>query len=118
VVRQQSKDKYIVILPRPNTSVECVLLTCVFIIQLEESNNLDTAREARAGKTLKNLKEGNIGFAGAISRHPHDTPAWQKSLEKGQHPFSDVLGCRGGSRVPPGLVFDLGSGIFCNSCSG
>ena len=118
MVRQQNKDKYIVIIPRPNTSVGCVLLTCIFVIQLEEPNNLDTASEASADETLKNLKEGKIGFAGTKSRHPNDTPAWQKLLEKGQHLFSDILGCSGDSRVPPDLFLTEARGSVCNSCSG
>jgi len=92
MVRQQNKDKYIVIIPRLNNSVGWVLLTCIFAIQLEEPNHLDTAREVSADEALKNLKEGNAGFAGGKLRHPHDTPDWRQSLEKGQHPFSVVLG--------------------------
>ena len=68
------------------------MLTFIFVIQLEEPNNLDAARVVSAGEALKNLKEGNAGFAGGKLRHPHDTPDWRQSLEKGQHPFSVVLG--------------------------
>ena len=110
MVRQQNKDKYIVIIPRLNNSVGWILLTCIFVIQLEEPNHLDAARVVSAGEALKNLKEGNAGFARGKSRHTHDTPDWRQSLEKGQHPFAVVLRCSD-SRVPPELVFDRGSGI-------
>ncbi len=93
MVRQQNKDKYIVIIPRLKASVGWILLTCIFVIQLEEPNNLDAARVVSAGEALKNLKEGNAGFARGKSRHTHDTPDWRQSLEKGQHPFAVVLRC-------------------------
>ncbi len=82
MVRQQNKDKYIVIIPRLNTSIAWVLLTCVFVIQLEGPNNLDTARVGSADEALKNLKEGNAGFVGGKSRHLHDTSDRRQSLEK------------------------------------
>ncbi len=81
-----------------------------FALLSKEPNNLDAARVVSADEALKNLKAGNARFAGGKSRHPHDTPDWRQSLEKGHHPFAVVLGCSD-SRVPPELVFDRDSGI-------
>jgi hypothetical protein len=59
MVRQQNKDKYLVIIPRLNAWVGWILSTCIFVIQSEEPDNLDAARVVSADEALKNLKEGN-----------------------------------------------------------
>ena len=60
-------------------------------------------------QALKRLQDGNARFVAGKPQHPHETSAWRRALEKGQHPFAVVLGCSD-SRVPPELVFDQGFG--------
>jgi len=55
------------------------------------------------------LVAGNRRFAAGRPRHPHQDPAYRKSLVAGQHPFACVLGCAD-SRVPAELLFDQGLG--------
>ena len=62
-----------------------------------------------ADAVLNELKEGNRHHVQHRYTHPHETPARQRELVKGQHPHAIVLGCAD-SRVPPEIVFDQGLG--------
>jgi carbonic anhydrase len=62
-----------------------------------------------AAEAWRRLVAGNARFAAGSQEHPHQDPAWRRSLVDGQHPIACVLGCAD-SRVPPELVFDQGLG--------
>lgn len=62
-----------------------------------------------ARKAWRLLQAGNARFAAGRPRHPHQDPAWRRSLADGQAPFACVLGCAD-SRVPPEIAFDCGLG--------
>jgi carbonic anhydrase len=55
------------------------------------------------------LVDGNARFAAGRPAHPHQDPAYRRSLVDGQRPFACVLGCAD-SRVPAELLFDQGLG--------
>ena len=55
------------------------------------------------------LVAGNARFAAGRPTHPHQDPAYRRSLVDGQEPFACVLGCAD-SRVPAELLFDQGLG--------
>lgn len=61
------------------------------------------------GDPWARLVAGNARFAAGRPRHPHQDPAYRRSLVDGQEPFACVLGCAD-SRVPAELLFDQGLG--------
>jgi carbonic anhydrase len=62
-----------------------------------------------ADNALTRLLEGNQRYVRHREQHPDQSPARQKQLIGGQHPFAVILGCAD-SRVAPELLFDQGLG--------
>ena len=75
-------------------------------------------------EALSRLKEGNARFVGGRGEHPRaDALRRTETAEKGQHPFTAVVGCSD-SRAPVEIIFDQGIGdVFVvrvpgNVCNG
>jgi carbonic anhydrase len=62
-----------------------------------------------ADEALKKLKDGNLRFAGGVSRHAGTDKARRTETFKGQKPYVTVLGCSD-SRHSIELIFDAGIG--------
>ena len=71
-----------------------------------------------ADAALAELKAGNAHHVAKKYDRPHQTAAWQHSLEASQSPHCGILTCAD-SRVPPEIVFDKGLGdIFAVRVAG
>jgi carbonic anhydrase len=83
------------------------LLALTFLSRGGAAIEQETAPSAES--VLRELKEGNAHHAAHRYTHPHETPARQQELAKGQHPHATILSCAD-SRVPPEIIFDQGLG--------
>jgi carbonic anhydrase len=87
--------------------VSAIVLTALFAPAYAAP--LTQNKQVAAGKSLKDLMDGNARFAKGEATSPRRTPADFRAVSDAQYPIAVVVACAD-SRVSPEILFDAGVG--------